>query len=304
MPGIGASPTQSPLFDTYVMVDWSAASAPRRGRDSIWYTVLARRNGALRRLVLDNPATRAEAESGLTRRLASLRGRGDRVLVGFDFPFGYPSGTAARLGITGLPWRHFWQELDDSIEDGPDNRNNRFDVAESLNRRLTGEAFPFWGDVREDGRPYLRRRGRRAHGRGDLAERRLCELRIRSTQPVWKLAGAGSVGSQSLMGIPRVWRIRRDPRLANACHIWPFETGLRYDSRPQIQLAEVYPSLVPAPPLKDKPKDAAQVVAIARHFAALDTAGRLQHLFAGDPMLTPLERCCIEEEEAWILGVP
>ena len=276
MPDRGVAPARVPIFDAYIMVDWSAATVPRRGKDSIWYTVLARRNGRLRRLVLENPSTRAQAEADLTHRLAALQRRGDRVLVGFDFPFGYPSGTAARLGITGLPWRHFWQELDDSIEDGPDNRNNRFDVAEALNRRLTGEAFPFWGDVREDGRPYLRRRGRRAHGRDDLAERRLCELRIRSTQPVWKLAGAGSVGSQSLMGIPRVWRIRRDPRLANACHIWPFETGLRYDPRPQIQLAEVYPSLVPAPPLKGKPKDAAQVVAIARHFAVLDDAGDLQ----------------------------
>ena len=294
----------APVFDAYVMVDWSAASTPRRGPDSIWIAVLARRKGGLRRLALENPATRAEAEAGLTRRLAALQRRGDRVLVGFDFPFGYPAGTAARLGIAGLPWRHVWQELDDSIEDGPDNRNNRFDVAEALNRRLSGEAFPFWGDVREDARPFLRRRGRRAHGRADLPERRLCELRIRSTQPVWKLAGAGSVGSQSLMGIPRVWRIRRDPRLANACHIWPFETGLRYDARPQIQLAEVYPSLVPAPALHARPKDAAQVVAIARHFAALDAAGGLRRLFDGDPALTPGERRRVEEEEAWILGVP
>jgi precorrin-8X/cobalt-precorrin-8 methylmutase len=301
---MGGALTPRPLFDAYVMVDWSAASAPRRGADSIWYTVLARRNGALRRLVLENPATRASAEVALIRRLEALQRRGDRVLVGFDFPFGYPSGTAARLGMTGLPWRHFWQELDDRIEDDADNRNNRFDVAEALNRRLSDEAFPFWGDVREDQRPFLRRRGRRAHGDGDLAERRLCELRIRSTQPVWKLAGAGSVGSQSLMGIPRVWRIRRDPRLAAACHIWPFETGLRYDPRPQLQLAEVYPSLVPAPALKGKPKDAAQVVAIARHFAALDTAGRLKRLFAGDPALTPRERHRVEQEEAWILGVP
>ena len=300
---IGA-PTPHPLFDAYVMVDWSAASTPRRGPDSIWYAIVARRNGTLRRLMLENPSTRAEAESVLIRRLAALQRRGDRVLVGFDFPFGYPSGTAAQLGITGLPWRHFWQELDDAVEDGADNRNNRFDVAEALNRRLSGEAFPFWGDVREDGRPYLHRRGRRTHGDDDLAERRLCELRIRSTQPVWKLAGAGSVGSQSLMGIPRVWRIRRDPRLAGACHIWPFETGLRYDPRPQLQLAEVYPSLVPAPPLKDKPKDAAQVVAIARHFAALDAAGGLERLFAGDPTLTPDERHRVEQEEAWILGVP
>lgn len=298
-----AARAAGPLFDAYVMVDWSAAATPRRGKDSIWYTVLVRRNGALRRVALENPPTRSDAEYALTRRLAALCQRGDRVLVGFDFPFGYPAGTADRLGIRGLPWRHLWQELDDRIEDRPDNRNNRFDVAAALNERLSGEAFPFWGDVAESGRRFLRRRGRRPHGAGDLAERRLCEGRIRSTQPVWKLAGAGAVGSQALTGIPRVWRIRRDPRLAAACHIWPFETGLRYDPRPQIQLAEIYPSLFETPPLKGRPKDAAQVVAVTRHFAALDVAGRLHPLFAGDPTLTPEERRRIEDEEAWILGV-
>ena len=60
--------------------------------------------------------------------------RGRRLLIGFDFPFGYPAGTAARLGLRGLAWRNLWQTLEDRIADGKDNRNNRFDVAESLNR--------------------------------------------------------------------------------------------------------------------------------------------------------------------------
>jgi precorrin-8X/cobalt-precorrin-8 methylmutase len=224
-------------------------------------------------------------------------------LVGFDFPFGYPRGTAARLGATGLPWRHLWQELHDSIADSDSNANNRFDVAEQLNGRLTGEAFPFWGDVRETQRRYLRRRGRRPHRPDDLSERRLCEHRIRTTQPVWKLAGVGSVGSQALMGIPRVWQIRRDPRLAMVTHIWPFETGLRFDPHPQIILAEIYPSQVTPAPLAGYPKDAGQVVAIMDHIARADEQGSLEDLFAGDPNLTPAERRTIEQEEAWILGV-
>ena len=27
---------QSPLFDGYLIVDWSASSSPKRGKDSIW----------------------------------------------------------------------------------------------------------------------------------------------------------------------------------------------------------------------------------------------------------------------------
>ena len=292
------------LFDAYVMVDWSAASVPRRGRDSIWYAVLGRRANGARLEALENPPTRAQATEELSVRLAALIDSGRRVLAGFDFPFGFPCGTAARLGyrpeLGGLPWRILWQALADGLEDAPDNRNNRFELAERLNARLTGEAFPFWGNVRDEARPHLLRRGRRPHGVEDLAERRLCDLCLRSTQPVWKLAGAGAAGSQALTGIPRVWQIRRDPRLALAAHVWPFETGLRHDPRPRLVLAEVYPSLIAAAGLHAT-KDARQVVTIARHFAALDAAGGLEALFGGGAL--PAEaRHRVEREEGWILG--
>jgi hypothetical protein len=252
--------------------------------------------------VLENPPTRALATDALCTRLAALVAAGKRVLAGFDFPFGFPSGTAARLGFQGLPWRHMWQALSDGLDDAPDNRNNRFDLAERLNERLSGEAFPFWGNVRNESRRHLLRRGRRPHGPHDLAERRLCDLCLRSTQPVWKLAGIGAAGSQALTGIPRVWQIRRAPRLALAAHIGPFETGLRHDSRPRLVIAEAYPSLVAVAGSAYQPKDAAQVVAIAAHFAALDAAGTLASLFSGGSALDADARRCVEREEGWILG--
>jgi precorrin-8X/cobalt-precorrin-8 methylmutase len=293
------------LFDAYVMVDWSAASRPKRGRDSIWFAVLyhdAHDTAGLQLEALKNPRTRQEATDALGDRLASLLNEGKRVLAGFDFPFGFPAGTAARLGFSGLAWRHTWQALSDGLEDAPDNRNNRFDLAERLNERLGGEAFPFWGNVREESRPFLLRRGRRPHTSDDLGERRLCDERLRSTQPVWKLAGAGAAGSQALTGIPRVWQLRRDPRLALAAHLWPFETGLRFDPRPQLVIAEIYPSLVPVGAQPRLPKDAAQVEATARHFAALDGTGELEAYFAGGAALGAEDRRRIEQEEGWILG--
>ena len=159
------------LFDAYVMVDWSAAGVPRRGRDSIWYAVLGGDASGTRLEALENPPTRAAATDALCTRLAALLDAGKRVLAGFDFPFGFPCGTAERLASNGgssvepgaLPWRHMWQALSDGLEDAPDNRNNRFDLAERLNERLTGEAFPFWGNVREEPRRHLLRRGRRPH---------------------------------------------------------------------------------------------------------------------------------------------
>ena len=289
------------LFDTYVMVDWSAASRPRQGRDSIWYAEVSRDTAGTRLSALANPPTRDQATADLSARFARLLASGKRVLAGFDFPFGFPRGTAARLGFEGLSWRHMWQALSDGLEDAPDNRNNRFDLAESLNEQLSGEAFPFWGNVREEQRRCLVRRSRRPRGASDLRERRRCDMCLPTTQPVWKLAGAGAAGSQALTGIPRVWQIRRDPRFAFMAQIWPFETGLCFDPRPQLVLAEIYPSQVAAKAMPGKPKDAAQVVTIARHFSALDDAGALERLFAGGA-LNDEERACIEREEGWILG--
>lgn len=292
-----------PDFDSYLMVDWSAANSPTRGADSIWLGQTVRRSNGYWLSHLENPATREAATSRIIELARVNLARGRRLLIGFDFPFGFPAGTAGKLGFRGLPWRNLWQTLEDQIVDGPDNRNNRFDVAEALNQRLTGEAFPFWGLVREEERKFLVRRGRRPHGPDDLAERRACDIVIPSTQPVWKLAGAGSVGGQVLTGIPRVWQIRKNPSLAFHCHIWPFETGLKFDSKPAIILAEVYPSLVPPRVMRGRPKDAGQVAAIGRRYAELDDAGELRPLFAGDLRQSQNLRRSIETEEAWILGV-
>lgn len=290
------------LFDTYAMVDWSAANSPKRGADSIWYAIVVRDGASCSLERLENVATRADATSELIARFADMIGNGRRILAGFDFPFGFPAGTAARLGLRGLPWRNMWQMLSDSLVDGDDNANNRFDVAENMNRQISGEAFPFWGNVRDEERPYLRRRGRRPHGDGDLRERRLCDRRLTRTQPVWKLAGIGAAGSQALTGIPRVWQMRRDPRLALDTHIWPFETGLQFDSRPKLVLAEVYPSQIPAAPISGYPKDAAQVVSIAEHLAMRDSSDSLEMLFDGGTALTLRERQSVIREEGWILG--
>jgi precorrin-8X/cobalt-precorrin-8 methylmutase len=292
-----------PVFDSYLMVDWSAANTPKQGADSIWLGLTTRCQGAYVLSVLENPSTRAAATDRIIQLASNAIDRGRRMLIGFDFPFGFPSGTAERLGYRGLAWRNLWQTLEDEITDHKDNSNNRFEVAESLNVRLTDEAFPFWGLPREENRSHLLRRGRRPHRPNDLPERRLCDRLVPSSQPVWKLAGAGSVGGQTLTGIPRVWQIRKTPQLAFNTHIWPFETGLCFDPRPAVTIAEVYPSLVAPRVLPGRPKDAGQVAAIGRRYAELDTEELLKNLFQGDPSLPSDIRQGVETEEAWILGV-
>ncbi|MEQ8602837.1 MAG: hypothetical protein RIB45_05925 [Marivibrio sp.] len=295
----------APLFTRYLAVDWSAAATPKRGADSIWIAEVARdADGRVRRIVLENPPTRDAATARLIEIARARLAGGQRVLIGFDFPFGYPRGTAAALGLAGgLEWRKLWARIDAALQDGPDNANNRFDVAAGLNADLTGEAFPFWGCPEARASTRLKVRGRRARGPDDLPERRMVEGRVRRTQPVWKLAGVGAVGGQALTGIPRVWAIRTDAALAFRAQIWPFETGLTHRPDGDLILAELYPSLVEPEAIAGKPKDAGQVSAVAKALARLDAAGDLGRLFAGDPTLSPEERADVEREEAWILGV-
>ena len=189
-----------PLFDAYLMVDWSAEARPKRGPDSIWYCLARRRgDGRLGIEALANPATRAEARVAIARLLSKQRGR---VLAGFDFPNAYPKGFARRAGFSGRPWRAVWDGLAGLIEDADDNRNNRFEVAKALNRRISGGPFPFWGCHASFAGPELSPRKVDRYAAEGLAERRLCEAWVPRTQPCWKLAYTGSVGSQALTGIP------------------------------------------------------------------------------------------------------
>jgi precorrin-8X/cobalt-precorrin-8 methylmutase len=299
-----AADSGAPLFDGYVVVDWSAATTPRIGVDSIWIAFVARASDGPALRLLVNPPTRREAERILGDLLAEEARAGRSVLAGFDFPFAYSAGFAARLGLAGPPWRAVWNLLSSLLVEGERNANNRFAVAAELNRRISGAAFPFWGCPASCVAPTLAMICHREWDRRGLAEKRLTELRVSGPQPAWKLAGTGSAGSQGLTGMPVVARLRDDPRLAGRSRVWPFETGLHAPSPPAgIVFAEVYPSLVEIAPRPGEPKDSAQVRALAEWFAAEDTAGRLAALLEGDPALSAAERAIVEAEEGWVLGV-
>jgi hypothetical protein len=131
------------MFDTFVIVDWSAANQPKSGRDSIWICAVDR-NGAER--LIENPRTRHGAKNLLGELLSDVTARSQRVLLGFDFPFGYPAGFAQRLGLNASPpWRAVWDEIAVCLKDAENNKNDRFAVAADFNRRVSNGSFPFWG---------------------------------------------------------------------------------------------------------------------------------------------------------------
>lgn len=290
----------APVFDHYVVVDWSAANGPKTGRDSIWICHRGPQGEDC-----DNPPTRAAARLRLGDILARVAASGERAILGFDFPFGYPAGLARRLGLRGTPWRALWDEIADLLRDDALNRNNRFELGAAFNRRISGGRFPFWGCPPGHLDKHLGPRHHGGHRDGELAEKRLIDKWMTGAQPCWKLAYTGSVGSQALTGIPVVRALRDDPRWSHLARIWPFETGLALPDEARIVFAEVWPSWwrTEIRPEYGPPHDKAQVCSVAEIFATHDAAGRLAAWFAGDCNLDAGQRRIVEREEAWTLGV-
>lgn len=296
----------SRLFSAYVIVDWSAAAKPSTGADSIWIGVLKRDVRFRLGFESYNPATRAEAETRLAAILDDLKKRGERALVGFDFPLGFPRGLAKALSLPGdKPWRAVWDQLAKMVKDKADNTNNRFGVGSEINRRLTGGPFPFWGCPPKDALTTLQPKRVREHGPDDLPEFRLADKAAKGAHSIWKLYYNGSVGGQAIVGIPAVRRLKE--ARGEAVRVWPFETGFKALTEADLEgvavvVAEVYPSLLKAAPAPGEVKDLAQVRELAEHFAKLDEAGKLTALFAAPKGLDEDALAVAETEEGWILG--
>jgi precorrin-8X/cobalt-precorrin-8 methylmutase len=335
-----------PLFDRYIAVDWSAANTPRKGKDSIWIADSEAESV--------NPSTRHEAMAILTDRLIA-RPAGQRVMLGFDFVFGYPEGAAeaivavfpelptnatrtaplaglravpqaeslqwgdsrgeglesyARTAVAqlgGLPpseagrggWSDLWAILRHLVIDNPDNSSNRFDVAAAINARLA--APHYWGHPHQH--RYDNLHPRRPAAYASIPERRRAEVLARTAQPVWKLTGAGSVGSQAMLGIARLEALRHHPVLGPDIAIWPFETAFADALKRPIAITEIYPSLFPLDDPSVTPKDRGQVETCVHRFAALDAAGELRSYLSGPTNLSTAERDIILREEGWIVGI-
>lgn len=187
------------MFDRFVVVDWSANSSPKLGRDSIWIAV---HDGDLN---VVNVPTRSAAEAMLLDLLT------DDVptLLGVDFSLGYPVGTAAALALDGVAWAAMWRLLGGMISDDDRNRNNRFAVAAELNRRMSGAPTPFWG--RPASQELAMLTATKPSAFGPVGEWRAVEslLRTDGRRPFssWQLLGAGAVGGQSLLGIATMSRL-------------------------------------------------------------------------------------------------
>ena len=258
-----------------------------------------------------NPDTRLKAVQLITDLIGKLNKRGDRVLLGFDFSMGYPAGTAAALGLDTSdtpPWKAMQTLLSGKLRDKPDNSNARFAIAAGMNYKISKGPFPFWGAPKRDQVNTLSAK-KGDFSSGKLPEYRICELHLKNTikanpKSVWQLAYAGSVGSQSLTGIPHIKTILETN---SGARIWPFQTGLRelteeVLSGVTVLIAEIYPSALKVTPEAGEILDEAQVRTAAMYYSKLDGDSRLGRVFAPAKSLDTGNIHKIEGEEGWILS--
>ena len=265
-------------FDTILVVDWSAAEGIRRAeKDAIWIGIT--RDGAPE-APLHMPTRRA-AEAWLADTLRTEIAAGRRVMAGFDFPFGYPHGFA-RAVVGRDDTLALWDWLAERIEDDDTGRNNRFAVASQLNCLFPGTG-PFWGKPSERDWPDIPYRGTARDGHG-MAEKRACDEAAKASSTVWQLFFNPTVGSQALMGLPMLSRLRRIEGVS-AC---PFEP---WQDAPAV-LTEIWPGLI-EPAVKAAGigiRDAHQVRLLSLALARL-SAAELHAMMEVDA-----------PEEGWILG--
>lgn len=269
-------------FDTIVMIDWSGGNdtgqAPRK--DAIWAGI-ARGAESEPPVYLRN---RVEAEEWIAALLEIELAAGRRVMIGFDFPFGYPAGFAEALTGEDDPFA-VWDWFAARITDSP-KANNRFDLAAEINLGLGDGKGPFWfnGLTKRD-IPGLARN--KIGYENPFADHRMSETLTKGAFTCWQMGGIGAVGSQSFMGLPVLSRLRN--RFAGQVAVWPFEVL----DKP-IAFVEIWPSLTVGEPPEGMIKDKWQVGEVARQIAALSAAELAAILEVESPEA---------RKEGWIFGL-
>lgn len=289
------------LFDRILIVDWSGASKPVKGKNSIWACLIEQEQAGAKILWLENFPTRAAFMMRFEQVVSDALAENKRLLAGFDFAFGYPAGTAKR--VTGqADWQTLWRVIAVDIQDTDSNANNRFEVAARWNQHYFSDGPRFWGrpqalvlDGLTDTKPPA--------PVGPPLAFRMSEQHAKGAKSVWQLAYAGSVGSQSLLGIARLSAFLDQHPSREKIAVWPVETGFCNQFSQAVVLAEIYPSLFEVALRDGDVKDAAQVRRVAQEFARFDADGMLGELFARPSVLSDAQVGIAAQEEGWVLGI-
>ncbi len=287
-------------FDTVLAIDWSGARGNYQG-----IAVAECKVEADGPNLVPPPTGRAWRRAAVADWLSARIGRGERLLVGFDFAFAFP-------------WRDGAGYLPGLSDSRP---NSAFELWETVDRICARDADFFGGALVADRRiaPFFWTRGGRPEGFAERAREteRQCAAEGRGRpESVFKLIGPKQVGKASLAGMRLLaWlRRRHGPRL----RAWPFEPldGARF------VCVEIFPRLFlsAAGMGSSKLRDRVSVAQAVAHFGAaapVDLPGRFTDHEA-DALVSAAALCAWAKErapwrapdacdgairEGWIFGV-
>ncbi len=284
-----------PIFDVYVAVDFSGSKDSGRQKSSI--VVAEATQGAVTEVQKDR-FTRFEAVLHFLQRIFHYNSKGKRVLCGFDFCYAFPRGFWPALTGRSEAWDDIIRDLAEGVPQLPaivekpePNAREWADIAnKKLARSLQLGMGPFWGpnfDQAKDPRfPY---------SKAPFREYRLAEQRGPGFKPIFKIGGQGSVGLQSLCGMPYLHQIKTTCTQQKApLHCWPFDG---WDPEGSAHcLVEWYPALY-----NDEPKShVSDALACVNWAMQLDEKDELRKYFVPD--LTQAEKQQAEIE-GWVIGI-
>ncbi len=252
-------------FKTYVGIDYSGAGK----------TMARNRGLQVFTATTDADPVKVESPAGKqfnwTRKeiahwIRDLLRAGAPVIIGLDHGFSFPLRYMKQHRITS--WDRF---LDDFRDHWPTDQDD-------------GAVESFRQDNKRTGRPN---------------EFRLTEKWTASTQSVFKMDGAGTVGKSTHCGIPWLRFLRHHTDERGRPHFWPFDG---FDVPPNRSVvAEVFPSIFRRRyPRRYRTADEHDAMCVAWWLQEMDTRGQLKTYFK--PPLTAEERG-IARLEGWILGI-
>jgi molybdopterin molybdotransferase len=205
-------------FDTIVVADWSARSAPSPRGPARTRSFSGSAATDMSRRSTSGPGSQAMRSLRPDRRRAQ---GGRRILAAFDFPFAYPNGFAR--AVTGEPTIRsaLWARSCGVVEDDDRNGNNRFEVAARLNNAgsADGTVLGSSGWPRSTGLPF-RKPG---YAPFPFAEKRRIETLLPRAKSCFSLWARGRSGRRRCSG-SRVCRGCAS-RYGEAISVAPFEAA-------------------------------------------------------------------------------
>jgi superfamily I DNA/RNA helicase len=282
-------------FDGYLMADYSGAFSEASQRKAIALCQIEASADAIPHV--DGGFTRATLRARLIDLLAAASDAGQRLLVGLDHQFAWPSGLLELCGLSDLSWRGALGSLASGKYGGPRLSHPRT-FCNDFNAwcRSTGFSPPYYSPTELYGLP------RAPAGRGAdhlrSVEAQLQALGHRPS-PATLIGTNGAVAGQTITGMVELLELLEQARAkAIRLAVWPFD-GFDLNDATYAGchvIVEIYPTLFRA----GVTSDVGDALQSALAFKSADDRGELSSLLC---LELDEAGAALVRREGWIAGV-